>query len=138
MAAVRATDTAPELKVRRALHAAGLRYRLHRKDLPGKPDIVLPKYQAVIFVHGCFWHGHDCYLFRWPSTRVDFWRAKIDRNIENDQQAQTSLRNAGLRVGVVWECALKGRKRPDFDEAIQNLLAWLLSQEPLLTIRGKD
>jgi DNA mismatch endonuclease, patch repair protein len=84
MAGIRGKNTRPEMLVRRALHAHGYRFRLHRKDLPGKPDIVLPKYRAVIFVHGCFWHGHDCHLFKWPKTREDFWIQKIKNNQERD------------------------------------------------------
>ncbi|WP_327754380.1 DNA mismatch endonuclease Vsr (plasmid) [Sphingobium sp. SJ10-10] len=136
MAAIKGSHTKPELLIRKALHAAGFRYRLHAKDLPGKPDLVLPRWQAVIFVHGCFWHQHDCHLFKWPATREDFWRAKIGRNAINDDKAVRALHEAGWRVGVVWECALKGRTRLDFTEAMQRLIAWILSDERAITIRG--
>ena len=137
MAAIKGTHTKPELLIRRALHAAGLRYRLHVKDLPGKPDLVFPRYKAVIFVHGCFWHRHDCHLFRWPATRQDFWREKIGRNVVNDQRATATLLEAGWRVATVWECALKGRTRPDFAEAMQRLIVWIQSGEQTITIRGE-
>ncbi|MCL4672510.1 MAG: DNA mismatch endonuclease Vsr [Sphingomonadaceae bacterium] len=107
MAGIRRTNTKPELMVRRALHARGFRYRLHARNLPGKPDIVLPKYRAVIFVNGCFWHGHNCHLFRWPKTREAFWREKIERNIAKDEAAISKLEALGWRVATIWECALK-------------------------------
>jgi DNA mismatch endonuclease, patch repair protein len=107
MAAIRAKNTKPELLVRQALHGAGLRFRLHRNDLPGKPDIVLPKHQTVIFVHGCFWHGHACEKFRWPKDNADFWRDKINRNIQRDVKAQAELAKAGWRCIVLWDCELK-------------------------------
>ena len=80
MSGIRGKNTRPELLIRKGLHARGFRFRLHDKRLPGKPDLVLPKYSAVIFVHGCFWHGHDCHLFKWPQSRREFWRKKITRN----------------------------------------------------------
>ena len=114
MAAVRARDTKPELMIRRALHGAGLRYRLNVRDLPGNPDIVLPRYRAVVFVHGCFWHRHECDLFRWPESRTEFWRKKLDANAARDVNAADALEEAGWRQAVIWECALKGRKKRDF------------------------
>ena len=108
MAKVKGKDTTPEKIVRRCLHKAGFRFRLHRKDLPGKPDIVLPKYKTVIFVHGCFWHGHEgCSRSRRPTTNVDFWIDKLDRNICRDQGYHAALREMGWKVIVVWECELK-------------------------------
>ena len=135
MSGIRGKNTKPELLIRKALHARGFRYRLHC-DLPGKPDICLPKHRAVIFVHGCFWHGHGCHLFKWPSTRPEFWRAKIGRNCEVDRVAEERLANLGWRVAVVWECAIKGRHRQP-TESIPNCVAeWLLSREDSLTIQG--
>lgn len=107
MAAVKGADTKPEMLVRRFLHAAGLRYSLHRKDLPGKPDIVLRRHRTCVFVNGCFWHGHDCKAGRLPSTRVDFWTAKIGANRDRDARVTRALRDAGWRVLVVWECDLR-------------------------------
>lgn len=111
MAGIRGKDTKPERIVRSILHRAGFRFRLHVADLPGKPDIVLPKWRTVVFVHGCFWHGHDCPLFKMPRTRRGFWSRKIARNAANDQRACALLSSAGWKVVVVWECALKGRHR---------------------------
>lgn len=109
MARIRSKDTRPELRVRHFLWASGFRYRLHGKLLPGKPDIVLKRYRTVIFVHGCFWHGHaDCPQFRLPSTRRAFWEAKINRNRERDAQALAKLRQLGWNVIVVWECEIAG------------------------------
>ena len=113
MAAIRAKNTKPELVVRKLLFSRGFRYRLHVKTMPGAPDIVLPKYGVVILVHGCFWHGHDCYLFRWPATRREFWQNKIERNMARDRRDILSLMAGGWRVICVWECAVKGRLRWD-------------------------
>ena len=108
MSRIRNKNTRPELAVRKFLHAAGFRYRLHDKNLPGKPDIVLPKYRTVIFVHGCFWHGHrDCRYFVVPKTRTDWWLNKINSNIEKDADAAATLRDMGWRVLEIWECGLK-------------------------------
>jgi DNA mismatch endonuclease, patch repair protein len=104
MAAIRAKDTKPEMVVRSALHRAGLRFRLHRRDLPGKPDIVLPRYGVVVMVHGCFWHHHGCANSQWPKTRADFWRKKILANVERDRRVSNALRTAGWKKIVVWEC----------------------------------
>ncbi|MCC5997310.1 MAG: DNA mismatch endonuclease Vsr [Oceanicaulis sp.] len=125
MAGIRGKNTRPEILIRRALHARGYRFRLHRKDLPGKPDIVLPKYRAVIFINGCFWHGHDCHLFKWPKTREDFWREKIGGNKVRDQAKRAALEQAGWRILVIWECALKGRNRRDPDDVLERIGAWL-------------
>ncbi|TXH02461.1 MAG: DNA mismatch endonuclease Vsr [Rhodocyclaceae bacterium] len=137
MAAIRGSHTKPELTIRRAMHAAGLRYRLHVKDLPGKPDLVFPRYCAVVFVNGCFWHRHDCHLFKWPKTREEFWHEKIGRNVANDQRAMDQLKGQGWRVATVWECALKGRTRLNEAEAMQTLAAWVKSGEETITIRGQ-
>lgn len=108
MAGIKAKDTRPEILVRKALHAGGFRFRLHRKDLPGKPDITLPKYMTVILVHGCFWHMHKgCKRARIPSTRKDFWTSKLEANARRDEVAQSSLLAQGWRVLTIWECYLK-------------------------------
>ncbi|WP_448192816.1 very short patch repair endonuclease [Azospirillum sp. sgz301742] len=111
MSRVASRDTAPELALRRSLHAIGFRFRLHRKELPGRPDLVFPKYHAAIFVHGCFWHGHDCPRGRPPATRTEFWSAKIARNQARDAAAEQALIEAGWRVLTVWECGITGPAR---------------------------
>jgi len=134
MSGIRGKNTKPELLIRKALHARGFRYRLHCKDLPGNPDLCLPKYRAVIFVHGCFWHGHDCHLFKWPKTRPEFWREKIGRNRAVDIQAERRLIETGWRVAVVWECALKGSRRWPMAKVIAACQSWLLSSAARLEI----
>lgn len=135
MAAVRATDTKPELLIRRALHARGFRYRLHVSAIPGKPDLVLPRYRAVVFVHGCFWHGHECSQFHWPRTREVFWRDKISGNCARDAAVRLRLLDGGWRVATIWECALRGRNRLPFAEIIDSLGAWLSSDEKEILIK---
>lgn len=107
MAKVRGRDTAPEMRVRRALFAAGFRYRLHARHLPGRPDIVLPRYRTAVFVHGCFWHGHGCPRSRRPRSNQTFWELKLDRNIARDLKSRTELEAAGYRVVIVWQCELE-------------------------------
>ena len=106
MAAIKSTGTMPEIYVRRALHAAGLRFRLHRKDIPGRPDIVLPRYKTVVFVHGCFWHGHGCKVDHTPCSNTPYWSAKIARNVDRDKRNRAALEEAGWRPVVIWECSL--------------------------------
>jgi DNA mismatch endonuclease (patch repair protein) len=125
MRAIRYKDTQPEMSLRRALHAKGFRFRLNVRSLPGTPDIVLPKYHATIFVHGCFWHGHHCHLFKLPQTRKEFWQSKIAGNMRRDIIAREKLLAAGWRVAIVWECALKGRHRLSIDALISELAAWI-------------
>ncbi len=105
MSRIRGKDTKPEMRVRSLLHRMGFRFRLHRKDLPGKPDIVLPAYGTVIFVHGCFWHRHPgCRFAYQPKSRVDFWQTKFRRNVERHQEVTAELEELGWRVVVIWEC----------------------------------
>ena len=112
MSRIRSKDTKPEMTVRKFLHANGFRYRLHVKGLLGRPDIVLPKYKTVVFVQGCFWHGHqDCKYFKIPSTRTDWWTSKIGNNIARDNMAATQLFAEGWTVIVIWECDLKPAKQ---------------------------
>jgi DNA mismatch endonuclease (patch repair protein) len=111
MGRIKGKDTSPELAVRSTLHAMGYRFRLHRKDLPGKPDIVLPKYKTVVFVNGCFWHGHDCRKGKSvPATNTEFWKAKIDGNVCRDRETDDKLKKMGWRVLVVWECEVSDRE----------------------------
>jgi DNA mismatch endonuclease (patch repair protein) len=136
MAGIRGKNTKPELTLRRGLHAAGFRFRLHDRTLPGKPDIVFPRYKAVLFAHGCFWHRHACHLFKWPSSRPEFWRGKIDRNHEVDVLVAAALQEAGWRQGIVWECALKGKARLPIETVLSECAAWLKSDIPFFEIRG--
>ncbi len=139
MSGIRGKNTKPELLIRKALHARGFRYRIHCKELPGNPDLCLPKYRAVIFVHGCFWHGHDCRLFKWPTTRPEFWKAKIKRNQSVDAQMKDRLLAAGWRVATVWECSLKGRSAgQQFDNLVRSLADWIGSDVELLDIVGQQ
>jgi DNA mismatch endonuclease (patch repair protein) len=111
MSRIRSTNTKPELLVRKFLHAQGFRYKLHDKTLPGKPDLVLPKYKTVIFIHGCFWHGHNnCRYFVVPKTRTDWWVNKINANSSNDAKAVKALKKEGWKIITVWECNLKPAK----------------------------
>lgn len=112
MSRIRGKDTKPEIIVRKFLHSEGFRYRLHDKKLPGKPDIVLKKYKTVIFIHGCFWHGHKgCKYFVVPKTRTEFWLNKIETNRSNDQKYDELLKQSGWRVYTIWECELKKQVR---------------------------
>ena len=111
MSQIKGKNTKPEMLVRKFLHAHGYRYKLHDKRLPGKPDIVLPKYKTVIFVHGCFWHGHkDCKYFVVPKTRTDWWLNKINSNTANDKKAAHALKKEGWKTITIWECNLKPAK----------------------------
>lgn len=138
MAGIRGKNTRPELLLRSALHAQGIRFRLHRKDLPGKPDLVFPRYRAVLFVNGCFWHGHDCHLFRWPKTREDFWRDKIGKNVDRDTRNRSALLQLGWRFATVWECSMKGPQRISVDSIASSCVCWLKSQESQLEIAGNE
>lgn len=121
MQAVKSVNTTPEMKVRRLLHGLGYRYRLHRKDLPGAPDIVFPARRKIIFIHGCFWHGHDCARgARTPATNRDYWLAKVGRNRARDERTLEALRQGGWEVLIVWECGMKDRA------ALQGLLTGFL------------
>ena len=118
MSRIRGRDTKPELRIRCGLHRRGLRFRLHRKDLPGKPDLVFPRYRAVIFVHGCFWHGHGCHLSKAPATRPEFWETKISGNIARDRRVVANLIEGGWRVLIIWECALRGASKLTEEEVL--------------------
>jgi len=118
MSRIRGRDTGPEMRLRSLMHRAGFRFRLHGKDLPGKPDIVLPKYRTAIFVHGCFWHRHEgCRNATTPSTRTEFWQEKFDGNVERDKRNTAALEAAGWTVITVWECDLKA----DADRIVDKL-----------------
>lgn len=133
MSGIRGKNTRPELEIRRQLHRRGFRYRLHDKKLPGKPDVVLKKYNATIFIHGCFWHRHNCHLFKWPKTRPEFWKQKITRNHENDIKVLAELRSAGWRVCIVWECSIKGPSK-NVQMVSESIVRWLKTNNPMLEI----
>lgn len=136
MSGIRGKDTRIEVAVRKALFARGFRYLLNDRRLPGKPDMVFPKYHAVVFVHGCYWHGHDCALFRLPSSNREFWETKIGANRTRDVRTQQALRDLGWRVAVVWECALRGHGKLGLKEVTRQLEEWLLGDQEEITIRG--
>jgi len=129
MSGIRGKNTKPELVIRKGLHAAGFRFRLHAKDVPGKPDIVLPRYRAAILVHGCFWHGHNCHLFRLPGTRQEFWQQKIEGNRQRDTRVRDQLDATGWRHMTVWECAFRDRRGPGAAAVISDLAQWLRNPE---------
>ena len=136
MSRVRGKDTRPEMILRRGLHARGLRFRLHCKDLPGTPDIVFPRHRAAIFVHGCFWHAHGCPMFKLPSTNTEFWDKKLAHNRANDATSIAELHRLGWRVFVVWECALRGPARHPLQLLLDYIIDWLGSQLSSGSISG--
>lgn len=133
MSGIRAKNTKPEMIVRCGLHRAGFRYILHDRRLPGRPDIVLPRHHAAVFVNGCFWHGHRCRLFKIPATRPEFWSAKIEQNRARDVAMRAALAAAGWRVATIWECALRGSDA-SCNEVINRLEKWLGSRSANLEI----
>ena len=136
MAGIGGKNTKPEILVRKELHRRGFRFRLHTRDLPGRPDIVLAKFKAVIFVHGCFWHGHNCHLFKWPKQNEAFWLEKISANKRRDDLNRQKLRQAGWRVAEVWECSLRGKERLCPTVIGDRLSKWLITDEPVLNLEG--
>lgn len=137
MSRIRGRDTKPELMIRRGLHARGFRYRLHNRNLPGKPDMVFPRYHAVILVHGCFWHGHNCPLFKLPATRQEFWSAKIAANRSRDERVTQELLKLGWRIATVWECSIKGPTRLPDHQVIDKCQIFLAASEHrTIDIRG--
>lgn len=127
MSGIQAKNTKPEVFIRSLLHRNGFRFRLHSNNLPGKPDIVLKRYDAVILVNGCFWHGHDCHLFKWPKTRSKFWKDKIFNNIRNDKKVLEELNVSGWRTCIIWECSVKGAK-VNIVKITRQLTNWLESR----------
>lgn len=128
MSGIRSRNTQPEMILRKALHARGFRYRLHGSTLPGKPDLIFPKYQAVCFVHGCFWHRHPrCRFATTPATRTEFWKAKFMDNIARDRNRIALLRKHGWRVAIVWECSLRNNRT---SQTIERFASWLGSRKP--------
>lgn len=136
MASIKSKDTKPEMIVRKMLHALGFRYRLHVKNLPGCPDIVFPKYKAVIMVNGCFWHGHDCQTHNKSKSRVEYWEEKIFKNRVRDEQNKKRLHELGWRVAVIWECAIFGKTKITIDGVAKLITGWINSDVPELTLRS--
>lgn len=136
MSRIRSRDTKPEMLIRKGLHALGFRYRLHDRKLPGRPDLVLTKYRVVVLVHGCFWHGHHCPRFRLPSTRQEFWAAKIASNQRRDALTHESLRAMGWRILTIWECSLKGPRRWTVEHLLEASTEFILSTEDTKEISG--
>jgi len=127
MSGIKGKNTKPEMIVRQELFRRGFRYRLHRKDLPGKPDLIFPKYNASIFVNGCFWHCHNCKLFKWPKQNKRFWTEKIIGNKIRDRKNIILLSDRGWRVLTIWECAFRGKKIDDITTEIDKVAEWLVS-----------
>lgn len=138
MAGIKGKNTKPEIIIRKALHALGYRYRLHNAKLPGKPDLSLPKYKAIIQINGCFWHKHDCHLFKWPSSRKEFWYPKLKRNAEKDIENNKALLSLGFRILTVWECSLKGKEKLPVENVIDRINYWLQSDIEQMEIRGQQ
>ncbi len=139
MSAIRSVNTRPEVKIRKALFAKGYRYRLYDKKLPGKPDIVLPKYKTVIFIHGCFWHGHEgCYLYKRPVQNREFWDQKIGANKQRDAEVTKVLLEKKWKVLIVWECSIKGRYKLPFDDVISKIIAFIHSDKAYDEIRSSE
>lgn len=130
MAGIKSKNTKPEMLLRRALHKRGFRFRLHHRSLPGRPDVVMQKYKTVIFVHGCFWHGHDCRGFKWPKTREQFWRSKIEANQMRDAEVQKRISVLGWNIEVVWECQLRVPSQ-HMDAAVDRLAEKIRSRHGL-------
>lgn len=138
MSGIKGANTRPELAIRKALHRRGFRYRLHVTGITGKPDIVLRSWRAVVFVHGCFWHGHNCRFFRLPQTRREFWSSKITRNRERDAEVRARLAKDGWRQLVVWECAIRGHGSEAIENIADSIARWLRIKSRNLEIRGSD
>ncbi len=138
MASISAKNTAPEMFLRKCLHQRGYRYRLHDKRLPGTPDLVFRRFKAVVFINGCFWHGHDCHLFKIPSSNRDFWQNKIETNRSRDAKTKQLLMEHHWRMLIVWECSMRGKGRLAVDELIEQVENWLTSESRFLEVRGSS
>lgn len=139
MAAIRSADTKPEMIVRKLLHSAGFRYHLHRSDLPGRPDLTLPKWKALIEVHGCFFHAHDCHLMKkLPAHNADFWAKKLGANAERDRRNAEAAAAQGWRRLVIWQCAITGKARLERPKLLSRISEWLRSGESSGEVRGSD
>lgn len=130
MAAIKGRDTGPELSIRKGLHSLGFRYSLHSRNLPGKPDIVFRKYRAVVWVHGCFWHGHDCGEAREPASNMHYWSPKIQRTRDRDAAARKAVEAMGWRCLTIWECSIRGKGAIGTETVIERAARWFLSGDP--------
>ncbi|OSI70860.1 very short patch repair endonuclease [Bradyrhizobium canariense] len=137
MSGIKGKNTKPEILVRTALHRLGFRYRLHSAKVPGKPDLVFPAIKAAVFVNGCFWHGHDCRLFKAPATRPEFWLTKIAGNKARDARVRVALEREGWRHLTIWECAIRGRDKLAVEKVIDRTAKWLRSKSARAEIRGR-
>lgn len=137
MSSIKAKSTKHEVKIGNALRERFIEFNAHDSSLPGKPDFVIPKYGAVIFVHGCFWHQHQCHLFRWPFTRQEFWKTKLTGNAKVDRRNERLLKEQGWWVLKIWECTLKGKKRIEFDRLMDRVEHWIRFEERNLSISRK-
>lgn len=138
MSGIKSRNTRPEMLIRRGLYHKGYRFRLHDARLPGKPDMVFRSRRSIIMVHGCFWHWHDCHLFKWPSSRKDFWHSKITRNQQKDKETEEALLREGWRILTVWECAVKGRTKQTPEQVVDQCAQWLERGEILAEITGNN
>ncbi|MBQ4875262.1 MAG: DNA mismatch endonuclease Vsr [Rickettsiaceae bacterium H1] len=138
MSEIRSKDTKPEIMLRKALFNKGYRYRTHAKNIDGKPDIYLKKYNAVIFFHGCFWHGHNCKLGKLPKTRIEFWKNKIESNKKRDSNIANALKSKGYRVLIVWGCVFQGKGQNRLGEVIDRVTEWINSKNSSNEILSKS
>lgn len=129
MSAIKGKDTKPEFLVRRALHQRGIRYRLHSKSMPGRPDMVLPRYEAIILVNGCFWHKHNCHLFNPNRSLSPAWSGKIEANVARDRRNLGYYLENGWKVMVVWECAVTGKSRRPLEKLVDSIVSWLKDEQ---------
>lgn len=137
MSGIRSKNTTPELTVRKGLHALGLRFRIHDRQIPGKPDLIYKRCRAAIFVHGCFWHGHSCSYFRLPGTRREFWSRKISGTQSRDSKVMAALKAAGWRQLTVWECAFRDKDLREQKRVIRRIFRWITSNRNAIEIRGR-
>jgi len=136
MSQIKNKNTKPEMLIRSGLHKLGFRYRLHDSNLPGNPDLVFPKYKAIIFVNGCFWHAHDCHLFKWPKSNPEFWRKKILGNKVRDQKNIRIYKESGWKVMTIWQCALTGKTKKSLNAVLGTSQKWLKHSTDNIEIRG--
>lgn len=138
MSRIGGRNTAPEMQVRRGLHALGFRYRLHDRRLPGRPDLVFPRHRTAVFVHGCFWHAHGCSMSKMPVTRQKFWQSKLAGNTARDRRAVAAILAGSWRVLVIWDCALRGRMRLGIPEVLKQAASFIRQAKPRsLEITGR-